>query len=76
MAATPYSKGGGWLMANKRGRPKFQGCNEDCFHCPYSDCKKPAKQMKPDNSIAKAIRVGESQSRMFTLEFQRKYYRR
>jgi hypothetical protein len=41
--------------------------------------------MKPDNSIVKAIRVGESQARMFTLELggyggvrpniSRKYYK-
>jgi hypothetical protein len=33
------------------GRPrkgyKYQGCNEDCFNCPYPDCYKPAQGMKP-----------------------------
>lgn len=54
-------------MAKKRGRPKFQGCNEDCFHCPYPDCKKPARLMEKDNSVVKAIRVNGSYEKMYTV---------
>lgn len=51
---------------------KFQGCDEDCFNCPYPDCFKPPHQMKPLNDITNITRVnkvnGESQGRMFTVE--------
>ena len=51
----------------KLGRPKFQGCNEDCFHCPYADCEKPAYLMPPTKLRLFKVE-GESQARMFTLE--------
>lgn len=35
----------------KRKKVKFNGCNEDCAHCPYPDCLKPAYQIKSDGEI-------------------------
>ena len=55
------------MVKRKRGRPKFKGCNEDCFNCPYTDCKKPVNQLKQDNSIVQAIRIGGSQNKRYTV---------
>lgn len=34
-------------MPKKKGDPEvWQGCEEDCFNCTYTDCKKPANEMK------------------------------
>lgn len=51
-------------------RKKYTGCDEDCFHCPYSDCRKPASELKSDISVL--LRTGgggvESAPHMFTVE--------
>ena len=53
----------------KAGRTRFKGCDEDCFNCPYPDCKKPVREMKTDKrySVSKAEPTGESQARMYTV---------
>ena len=52
---------------------EYKGCNEDCLNCPYPDCVKPAREMKPVRDITNIPRAdnesgGKSQARMFTLE--------
>lgn len=48
---------------------KFHGCNEDCFNCPYPDCKKPAGKFKTDRTVIEAKpKSTESAPRMYTLE--------
>lgn len=72
----------------RKGKPpkiKFNGCNEDCFNCPYPDCIKPVGQMKKDNSVVLAKKTGESQAKMYTVmlggyggvrpNISKKYYR-
>ena len=50
-------------------KPKYAGCNEDCFNCPYPDCLKPAQKMNRENNYRPIQRIsGESQARMFTVE--------
>jgi hypothetical protein len=50
-------------------KPKYAGCNEDCFNCPYPDCLKPAQKMNRENNYRPIRRIsGESQARMFTVE--------
>lgn len=48
---------------------KFTGCDEDCFHCPFPDCYKPARSFKKDKASREALRsdCGDSQSHMYTL---------
>lgn len=72
----------------KRGKrkPKYQGCDEDCGHCPYPDCLKPVAQMKPAREVAsvREIENPTSQGKMYTTSFggysscspnpRRKYY--
>jgi hypothetical protein len=55
------------VVKRKQGRPKFKGCNEDCFNCKYSDCKKPVHQLKQDNSIFNAIRIKGNQEKRYTV---------
>lgn len=54
----------------KKKNYKKDGCNEDCFNCPYPDCYKPASKMKHNDDffVSKAKLNGESQARMYTLE--------
>jgi hypothetical protein len=60
------------LKLGRKGYRKFHGCNEDCFNCPYPDCYKPIKEMKPLRETADISRVdkmsGNSQGNMYTLE--------
>lgn len=51
-------------------KPKYAGCNEDCFNCPYPDCLKPAQKMDKKNNVRVIPREThcESQARMFTVE--------
>lgn len=35
----------------KRKKPKWEGCNEDCEHCPYPDCFKPVAEMKATREV-------------------------
>ena len=52
----------------RKRKKKFQGCNEDCFNCPYPDCYKPVAQMKKDDSFSVSKRTdGKSQARMYTV---------
>lgn len=61
-----------WKKQKRMGAKalSFHGCDEDCFNCPYSDCKKPAGQLKTDRTVIEA-RPKETKSapRMYTLEF-------
>lgn len=49
---------------------KFLGCDEDCFHCKYSDCLKGASKMKAEKIKRRPVMRDEvrTQSRMYTLE--------
>lgn len=38
-----------------RNSKKFTGCDEDCFNCPYPDCRKPAQLLKPDKALKEAL---------------------
>ena len=35
--------------------PRFMGCDEDCFNCPYPDCRKPGYKMKADKALSEAL---------------------
>lgn len=60
------------ISRQAKAKLKYHGCNEDCEHCTYPDCLKPAHDMKPTRDVTDISRVdrmgGESQGRMFTLE--------
>ena len=49
---------------------KFLGCDEDCFHCKYSDCLKAAGKIKSEKIKKRSVMRDEvrTQSRMYTLE--------
>jgi hypothetical protein len=49
---------------------KFNGCDDNCFECPYSDCLKPSYKMNVDKDLQKAmlVRKGESRPHMYTVE--------
>ncbi len=50
-----------YIQKTKENRLKksarFMGCNEDCFNCPYPDCRKPAHKMKTDKALTEALAV-------------------
>lgn len=55
----------------KRKKPKWEGCNEDCEHCPYPDCYKPYSELK-----SKRVNLQEtkdekirSQQKMYSVSF-------
>ena len=39
-------------------REKYNGCKEDCFNCPYSDCLKPVSKMHTDLIYKEALMGG------------------
>jgi hypothetical protein len=53
----------------KRKTIKFNGCDEDCAHCPYPDCLKPAYQIKSDDNFISKKEKDDltSQQKMYTL---------
>ena len=67
-----YQKG--YRLAHPKGKRKhkWQGCNEDCEHCPYPNCYKPATLMKPTRETVslreKQDEELKSQGKMFTFE--------
>lgn len=54
----------------KRKKPKWEGCDEDCEHCPYPDCLKPYSELKSER-VVNLQETGDkflkSQGKMYTL---------
>lgn len=49
-------------------KQKYTGCDEDCFHCKYKDCRKPAGQIKTDLSAKENKKEScESAPHMYTV---------
>ena len=63
---------------HKRKRPKWEGCNEDCEHCPYPDCLKPVNQMRAAREIVNLQETSDeyikSQSKMYTVSLGKYNY--
>lgn len=53
----------------KKGYRKFKGCDEVCENCPYPDCYKPARLMRPTRElgIEEVQNRGKDQQKMYTL---------
>lgn len=55
-------------------RNKYTGCDEDCFNCPYSDCRKPAGKMDLKSPLERVDKInnqktaGTVYANIFTLE--------
>ena len=65
---------------SKKGYRKFNGCDEDCAHCPYPDCYKPVSLMKATGELDGILKKGnetKSQQKMYTVcgDIGKKYYR-
>ena len=69
-----------YQKAHRKGKrkPKWEGCDEDCAHCPYPDCYKPVALMQPTretiNLSEKQDEDLTSQGKMFSCELGKYNY--
>ena len=61
-------------MSKRKKFERYHGCDEDCFNCKYSDCRKGVGKIKTDKAAEYWQRQGQrdfnTSSRTYTVEIK------